>query len=136
MLANIHSILVYDIPGTEHVCLRTKFQLNVGPAFQPIAGSMLVNCPQRWSNTYLSPGLLYTLRKQVAFNQRCFDIDPLVRAHLSKRGILKVCKAFLSRICHAVVFRQFGHADSKSAPCQALFLFFSFQNCKTKWPPK
>ena len=28
----------------------------------------------------------------------------LVRAHFSKRGILKVCKAFLSRICHVVVF--------------------------------
>ena len=60
----------------------------------------------------------------------------LVRAHLSKRGILKVCKAFLSIICHAVVFTQFGYADSKSAPCQALFLVFPFQNCKTKWPPK
>ena len=60
----------------------------------------------------------------------------LVRAHLSKRGILKVCKAFLSRICHAVVFTQFGYADSKSGPCQALFLVFPFQNYKTKWPPK
>ena len=60
----------------------------------------------------------------------------IVRAHFSKRGILKVCKAFLSRICHAVVFTQFGYADSKSAPCQALFLVFPFQNCKTKWPPK
>ena len=45
----------------------------------------------------------------------------VVRAHFSKRGILKVCKAFLSRICHAVVFTQFKFADSKSAPCQALF---------------
>ena len=43
---------------------------------------------------------------------------------------------FLSRICHVVVFTQFGYADSKSAPCQALFLVFPFQNCKTKWPPK
>ena len=60
----------------------------------------------------------------------------LVKAHFSKRGILKVCKAFLGRICHAVVLTQFGYADSKSAPCQALFLVFSFQNCKTKWPPK
>ena len=60
----------------------------------------------------------------------------IVRAHFSKRGILKVCKAFLSRICHAVVFTQFGYADSKSAPCQALFLVFPVQNWKTKWPPK
>ena len=39
-----------------------------------------------------------------------------------KKGFLKVYKVFLSRICHAVVFTQFGYADSKSAPCQALFL--------------
>ena len=64
------------------------------------------------------------------------EIFMIVRAHCSKRGILKVCKAFLSRICHAVVFTQFGYADSKSGPCQALFLLFPFQNCKTKWPPK
>ena len=61
----------------------------------------------------------------------------LVRAHFSKRGIiLKVCKAFLRRICHVVVFTQFGYADTKSAPCQSLFLVFPFQNCETKWPPK
>ena len=59
----------------------------------------------------------------------------VVRAHFSKRCILKVCKAFPVSICHAVVFTQFGYADSKSAPCQALFLVFPFQNCKTKWPP-
>ena len=45
-----------------------------------------------------------------------------------KKIIVKVCKAFLSRICQAVVFTQFGYADSKSAPCQALFLVFPFQN--------
>ena len=64
------------------------------------------------------------------------QLSAIVRAHFSKRGILKVCKAFLSRICYAVVFTQFGYADSKSAPCQALFLVFPFQNCKTKWPSK
>ena len=58
------------------------------------------------------------------------DILIIVRAHFSKRGVLKNCKAFLSRICHAVVFTQFGYADYKSAPCQALFLVFPFQNCK------
>ena len=34
----------------------------------------------------------------------------IVRAHFSKRGILKVCKAFLSRIFHAVVF-TFSNLD-------------------------
>ena len=62
--------------------------------------------------------------------------DVLVRAHFSKRGILKVCKAFLSRICHAVVFTQFGYADSKSAPCQALFLFFSLSKLQNKMAAK
>ena len=60
----------------------------------------------------------------------------LDRAHFPKKGIPKVSKAFLSRICHAVVFTQFGYADSKSTPCQALFLLFPFQNLKTKWAPK
>ena len=67
---------------------------------------------------------------------RINTIPTLVRAYYSKRCILKVCKAFLSRICLAVVFTQFGYADSKSAPCQALFSVFPYQNCKTKWPPK
>ena len=39
-------------------------------------GSMLVNRLRRWHNTNLSPDLLYTLRKQVAFNQCCFNVDP------------------------------------------------------------
>ena len=50
-----------------------------------------------------------------------------------KKGIPKVCQAFLSRICHAAVFKHFGYADSKSAPCQALFCLFPTQNSKTKW---
>ena len=60
----------------------------------------------------------------------------LVRAHFSKRGILKVCKAFLSRICHAVVFTQFGYADSKSTPCQALFLVFPLSKLRNKMAAK
>ena len=39
----IHSILSYDVPDTEDVGLPTKFRFNVGPAMQPIAGSMPVN---------------------------------------------------------------------------------------------
>ena len=41
--ANIHSILAYDVPDTKDVGLPTKFWLNVGPALQPIAGSIPVN---------------------------------------------------------------------------------------------
>ena len=76
MLASIHSILAYDVPRTEDVGLPTKFRLNVGPALQHIAGSMLFNRLWRWPNTNLSLGLLYTLRKHVAFNQCCFNVDP------------------------------------------------------------
>ena len=76
MLANIHSLLAYDVPRTENVGLPTKFRFNVGPSLQPIAGSMPVNRLQRWPNTNLSPGLLYTLCKHVAFNQCRFNVDP------------------------------------------------------------
>ena len=76
VLANIHSILAYDVPRTEDVGLPTKFRFNVEPGLQPIAGSMLVNRLRRLPNTNLSPGLLYTLRKQVTFNQCCFNVDP------------------------------------------------------------
>ena len=47
VLANMHSILAYDVPDTEDVGLPTKFRFNVGPAFQPFAGSMPVNRPRR-----------------------------------------------------------------------------------------
>ena len=60
-LANIHSILAYDAPDTENVCITTKFRFNVGPALQPIAGSMPVNRVRRGPSTNLSPDLLYSL---------------------------------------------------------------------------
>ena len=43
VLANIHSILAYDVPDTEDVCIPPKFRFNVGPALKPIAGSIPVN---------------------------------------------------------------------------------------------
>ena len=76
VLANIHSILAYDVPSTEDVGLPTKFMFNVGPALQPIARSMPVNRVRRWPNTNPSLGLQYTLRKHVAFTQCCFNVDP------------------------------------------------------------
>ena len=68
----------YNVPCAEDVGLPTKFRLNVGPASQPIAGSMPVNLLRRWPNTNPSLGLLYrpTLRKHVAFTQCCFNVDP------------------------------------------------------------
>ena len=76
VLANIHPILIYDVPRTEDVGLPTKFWFNVGPALQPIAGSKPVNRLRRCPNTNLSPGLLYTLREHVAFNRCSFNVDP------------------------------------------------------------
>ena len=43
VLANIYSILAFDVPHTDDVGLPTKFRFNVGSASQPIAGSMPVN---------------------------------------------------------------------------------------------
>ena len=57
------------LPCTEDVGLPTKLWFHVGPALQPIAGSMPVYRLRRWPSTKLSPGLLYTLRKHVTFNQ-------------------------------------------------------------------
>ena len=76
VLANIHSIHTCDVPHTEDVGLPTKFRFNVGPASQPIAGLMPINRLRRWPNTNLSLGLLYNLRKHVAFTQCCCNVDP------------------------------------------------------------
>ena len=73
--AGQHSILAYDVPDAVDAGLPTKFRFNVGPALQPITGSMPVNRLRRWPNANLSPGLLYTLHKHVLFNQNCFNVD-------------------------------------------------------------
>ena len=54
VLANTHLILTYDVPVTEDVGLLTKFRFNVGPALQPIAGSMPGNRLRHWPSTNLS----------------------------------------------------------------------------------
>ena len=54
VLANIHSILAYDVLCTENVGLPTKFRFNAGPALQPIAVPMPVYDYyglRRWPNT-------------------------------------------------------------------------------------
>ena len=47
---------------------------------------MPVNRQRRWPNTNLSPGLLYTLRKHVAFNQCSFNVDPQLTHSLYYAG--------------------------------------------------
>ena len=65
-----------------NICLQCTSYRGCRPTHQipvqcwAIAGSMPVNRIRRWPNTKLSPGLLYTLRKHVALNQCCFNIDP------------------------------------------------------------
>ena len=80
----------------EDVSLPTKFRFNVGPALQPIAGSMQVNRLRRWPNTNLSPGLLYTLRTHVAFNQCCFNADPVFDAVPSLKQHWVIVLSFLT----------------------------------------
>ena len=46
---------------TMYLILPTKFRFNIGPALQPIAGSMPANRLRRWPITDLSQGLLYTV---------------------------------------------------------------------------
>ena len=77
VLATIQSILAHDVPRTEDVGLPTIFQFIVGPASQPIASLLSVNRLRRWPNTNPWLGLLYTLRKHVAFTQCYFSFKPL-----------------------------------------------------------
>ena len=76
VLANIHSILAYDVPRSVDVGLPNKFRFNVGPVSQPLAGSMPVNHLRRWPNTNPSLGLLKSLLEHMAFTQCCFNVDP------------------------------------------------------------
>ena len=41
---------LYDVPGTYDIGLPTQYRFIVGPASQPIAGSMPVNRIRRWPN--------------------------------------------------------------------------------------
>ena len=69
MLIAGSTVLAYDVPRIEDVGLPTKFRFKVGPASQPIAGSMPVNRLRGCPNANSSLGLLYTYRKHVAFAQ-------------------------------------------------------------------
>ena len=104
VLANIHSMLAYDVPHTEDVGLPTKFRFNVGPASQPIAGSMPINHPRRWPNTNPSLSLLYTLRKYVAFTQCCFNVYPQYSLLARHETALGDCTLF-SDCCKGVTMR-------------------------------
>ena len=58
MLANVHSILAYDVPRTKDVGLSTKFRGSMlGERRRPMPVNRLRRCP----NTDTSLGLLYTL---------------------------------------------------------------------------
>ena len=98
VLANIHSILAYDVPRTKDVGLTTKYRFNVRPALQPIAGSMPDNRLRRWPNTKPSLGLLYTLQHTNAV---------LMLTHSLRRWTdieteLGDCSVFWLRHCYGV----------------------------------
>ena len=67
---------MYLVHNAEDVGLPTKFRINAGQASQPIASSMPANRLRHWRNTNPSLGLLYTLRKHVAFTRCCCNVDP------------------------------------------------------------
>ena len=75
LLANIQYLPTMYLVQRSYVGLLTKYRFKVRPALQPIAGSMPVNRLRRCPNTNLSPCLLYTLRKHMAFSQCCFKVD-------------------------------------------------------------
>ena len=80
LLVNRAAMCHYDVPRTVYVSLPTQFQFNVGPASQPIAGSMPVNRLRCWPNTNPTLGQLYTLRQHISkhttFTQCRFNVDP------------------------------------------------------------
>ena len=65
---------LYDVPGTHNVSLPTQYRFNVGPASQPIAGSMPVNHIRRWPNieTELcdSPVFALTAKRVTFYTQK------------------------------------------------------------------
>ena len=63
------------------VGLPTKLRLNVGPALQPIAGSMPVNRLRRWPSTNLSPGLLLAQTRGIQCWPTFFDAGPSLKQH-------------------------------------------------------
>ena len=96
---------------------------------------------QAWLPKVLTCHQLITMinvfKKKFSWSNHCYCewnvcLNTIVRAHFRN---FQFSKAFFSRIWHAVVLTQFGNADSKSAPCQAIFCVFPTQNSKTKWPP-
>ena len=71
--AHIHLIFAYDVPGTEDVGLNHQIPVQ---CWASVAAHCWFDRLRRWPNTNLSPVLVYTLRKHVAFNQCCFNVDP------------------------------------------------------------
>ena len=104
VLANIHSILAYEVPHTEDVGLPTKFWVNAGPASQPLAGSInagqsssyaagptlihdwvcCILCANKWDSPDAASMLTHTLRRWpdietalgdcTVFSDRCMPV--------------------------------------------------------------
>ena len=58
------------------VSCRPTHQIPV-QCWASVAGRMTINRLRRWPNTNPLLGLLYILRKHVAFTQCCFNVDPV-----------------------------------------------------------
>ena len=99
VLANINSIPAYDVPDTEDIGLPTEFRFNVGPALQPIPGSMpcryLTDCFQCnalciiswarqlfWYFNFMNRFVIYVRKKRRnIFGGHLYDADPALINH-------------------------------------------------------
>ena len=90
---------LYDVPRTEDVGLPTQFRFNVGPASQPIAGSIPVYRLRRWLNTNPTLGLLYTLSQHISKHMYQASSKCGVSKHLKH-----VRNSILSFLKHMLLF--------------------------------
>ena len=101
------------LPRTEDEDLPTKFWFNVGPASQPIAGSMPVKGLWRWPNTNPSLGLLYTFRKHVEFTQCCWPTVFDAGSSLNQYWVIVQCFLTAALCCWRFPYRSQKHQRTR-----------------------
>ena len=116
----------YDVPRTEDVGLPIQFQFNVGPASQPIAGSIPVYRLRRWPNTNPTLGLLYALSQHISKHMYQASSKCGVSKHLKH-----VRNSILSFLKHMLVFWNTYRSTSKCGisvhlthVCNSILAFF------------
>ena len=95
-------------PAIEDVVLPTQFRFNVGPASQPVAGSIPVYRLRRWPNTNSTLGLLYALSQHISKHMYQASSKCGVSKHLKH-----VRNSILSFLKHMLVFWNTYRSTSK-----------------------